>query len=382
MKYVQIFLVFAIAFSCIEKKELSSDPLTYISDTTRISIDRKIEPYTRALQYSNGDLYWWNSNRETISLIDLSTQKVKSFIKIERDGPNGLGNPLGFFVLNSDSIYIPTMPFELSLINSQGKWLADYDYYNYSLKGDVVASMTRYSRMIQTNNSGNLYLKIPDLKHLSPQELNEQNLQKYPPILSFNKSNGTFEYLEFTVPTSLLKFSNFIDFGITASSNSLFLLHDQSNTLVSYDFKEKKSDEYSLRSELITNFSNEYYYSPRMSLSVEDNMRLAYKYSENFGLIFDTYKNLLYRFGWPGEVIPEEANPMNFSSTPPFFVISIYNGTDFSLIKEFTLPRNTYLAHHYFVDEKGLNLFPMHPENPEFNEDEMVIHTFDFSGLK
>jgi hypothetical protein len=382
MKHLLIAFVIACIFACSDKNKISMDPLAYISDTTVITIDRKTEPYTRTLQYLNGDLYWWNSNRETINLIDLSTQKVKSFIKLERDGPNGLGNPLGFFVLNSDSIYIPTMPFELSLINSQGKRLADYDYYNYSLKGDVAASMTRYSRMIQTNNSGNLYLKIPDLKHLSPQELNEQNLQKYPPILSFNKSNGTFEYLKFTAPTSILKFNNFIDFGITASNSSLFLLHDQSNTLVSYDFKEKKSDEYSLRSELIKNFSNEYYYSPRMSLSVEDNMRLAYKSSENFGLIFDTYKNLLYRFGWPGEEIPEEADPMDFSSTPPFFVISIYNGSDFSLIKEFTLPRNTYLAHHYFVDEKGLNLFPMHPENPEFNEDEMVIHTFDFSGLK
>ncbi len=382
MKYFLIAIAFAGFFSCVEKNEISINPLSYISDTTQITIDRKTEPYTRTLQYVNGDLYWWNSNRETISVIDLSAQKVKNFINLERDGPNGLGNPLGFFVVNPDSIYIPTMPFELSLINSKGEWIADYDYYNLSLKGDVAASMTRYSRMIQSNNSGILYLKIPDLKHLTPQELNEQNLKKYPPILSFNKSNGTFEYLKFTVPASLLKFNNFIDFGVTASSNSLFLLHDQSNTLLAYDFKKMKSKEYSLESELIKNFSNEYYHSPRMSHSVEDNMRLAYKSSENFGLTFDPYKNLLYRFGWPGEEIPKDVNAIQLSSTPPLFVISIYDGSDFSLIKEFTLPRNTYLAHHYFVDEKGLNLFPMHPDNPEFNEDEMVIHTFDFSRLK
>lgn len=382
MKHLLFVFVIVCIFSCSGKNEISIDPLSFISDTTVITIDRRTEPYTRTLQYVNGDLYWWNSNRETISVIDLSAQKVKNFITLERDGPNGLGNPLGFFVVNPDSIYIPTMPFELSLINSKGEWIADYDYYNLSLKGDVAASMTRYSRMIQSNNSGILYLKIPDLKHLTPQELNEQNLKKYPPILSFNKSNGTFEYLKFTVPASLLKFNNFIDFGVTASSNSLFLLHDQSNTLLAYDFKKMKSKEYSLESELIKNFSNEYYHSPRMSHSVEDNMRLAYKSSENFGLTFDPYKNLLYRFGWPGEEIPKDVNAIQLSSTPPLFVISIYDGSDFSLIKEFTLPRNTYLAHHYFVDEKGLNLFPMHPDNPEFNEDEMVIHTFDFSRLK
>ncbi|WP_373400475.1 hypothetical protein V8V91_13115 [Algoriphagus halophilus] len=100
------------------------------------------------------------------------------------------------------------------------------------------------------------------------------------------------------------------------------------------------------------------------------------------GIYFDPYKNLLYRFGWPGEEISKDEDPMQFSSTSPFFTISIYDPSDFSLIKEFSLPRNIYLAHHYFVNEKGLNLFPMHPNNPEFNEDKMVIHTFDFSSLK
>ncbi|WP_146064357.1 hypothetical protein [Algoriphagus boritolerans] len=130
------------------------------------------------------------------------------------------------------------------------------------------------------------------------------------------------------------------------------------------------------------NFSNAYYHTDRMSNSIQDNMRTAYKSSENFGLTFDPYKKLLYRFGWPGEEISKDIDAVQLSSTPPYFIISIYDESDFSLIQEFTLPRNTYLAHHYFVDEKGLNLFPMHPENPEFNEDEMVIHTFDFSGLK
>jgi hypothetical protein len=382
MKHLLFVFVIVCIFSCSGKNEISIDPLSFISDTTVITIDRRTEPYTRTLQYVNGDLYWWNSNRETISVIALTDQMVKNFINLERDGPNGLGNPLGFFVMTPDSIYIPTMPFELSLINSQGNWIADYDYYQHSLKGDVAASMTRYSGMIQTNNSGVLYLRIPDLKHLSTQELTEENLEKYPLILSFNSSEGTFNYLEFNAPPSLLEFNDFIDFGITATDNSLLLLHAQSNSLLSYDFKNKKCEEYFLQSKSIRNFSNEYYLSPRMSLSVEENMRLAYKSAENFGLTFDSYKNLLYRFGWPGEEIPQDADPTQFSATPPYFVISIYDGSDFSLIKEFTLPRNTYLAHHYFVDKKGLNLFPMHPDNPEFNEDEMVIHTFDFSRLK
>lgn len=76
-------------------------------------------------------------------MIDLETKKVENTIKMELDGPNGLGNPLGIYVLNPDSIYVPNMSFELNLINSQGNWLSDHNYSPYSLFGDVAASMTR-----------------------------------------------------------------------------------------------------------------------------------------------------------------------------------------------------------------------------------------------
>jgi hypothetical protein len=382
MKNILIVLVITSIFSCSEKKELSINPLDYITDTTAISIDRKTEPYTRTMQYLEGDLYWWNPNRESISVLDLSAKTLKNIIKIKRDGPNGLGNPLGFYVVNTDSIYVPTMAYELSLINSQGNWLADYDYNSYSKLGVVAASMTRYSNMIQSNNSGTFYFSIRDLKNLSPSDLNEQTLLEYPPILSFNKNKGTFDYLKFRVPASVLKFNNIIDFGLATTSKSLILLHYQSNTLLEIDFNGTDFREHQLESDLIKNFSNEYYISPRMSRSIDENMRMVFRSSENFGLTFDSHKNLIYRFGWPGEEISKDVNATQFNSTPPYFIISIYDGSDFSLIREFTLPRNTYLAHHYFVDEKGLNLFPMHPDNPEFNEDEMAIHTFDFGSLK
>lgn len=369
-------------FSCAEKKDLSTNPLDYITDTTIIPIDRKTETMTRTLQYVGGDLYWWNSDRESISVFDLTTKNLKKTIKMERDGPDGLGSPLGFFLSNPDSIYIPTAAFELSLINSKGERFSDYDYYDYSKLGNVIVSMTRYSYMIQANNSGDFYLSLRDLKNVSPSDLNENALQEYPPILLFNKNKGTFEYLDFRVPVSILKFKNTIDFGLTTTANALLLLDGQSNTLYEVDFNGVDFKEHQLQTDLINNFSNEYYQSPRMSSSLADHMRLAYKYSENFGLTFDPNKNLIYRFGWPGEEFSEDIDAMKFSETPIYFTISVYDGSDFSLIKEFTLPRNTYLAHHYFVDEKGLNLFPMHPDNPEFNEDEMVIHTFDFSDLR
>lgn len=382
MKNLSILIgIFCLA-SCSQVKEHSTDPLSYVSDTTVISIDRKTENYVRAVQHFDGKLYWWNSNRSTISVIDLESQQVEKTIKLAEEGPDGLGIALGIFVINSDSLIIPNMSYELNLINAQGSKLAKFDYSEFSKIGVVIPSMTRYSSMIQTNKKGRLYFGMEDLKNLPIEDIDEKALTEYPPILKLDLEKGIFEFLDFKVPNSILRYNNSIEFGISANNSSILLLHGQSNTLFEVDFSGESFNEHQLESELITNFSNAYFLSPRMSSSIEENMKLAFKHSENFGLEFDPHKNLLYRFGWPGEEIPDGVNTTQFNSTPPFYTLSVYDGSDFSLIKEFTLPRNTYLAHHYFVDEKGLNLFPMHPNNPEFNEDELVIHTFDFSGLK
>ena len=378
---ISIFLLFWFT-SCSEKsKENSKDPLDYVSDTTIIAIDRDTEPITRTQQYLDGNLYWWNSDRETITVIDLQQKKVTKSIRLERDGPNGLGKPYGFFVHSSDSIYIPTMAYKFQLINSEGNLINSYDYFEETPRGQYVLGITRYSNMI-FDHKDQLVFQLSTLRMLKPNELDDSSLQEYAPLLSFDIKSGLFHALPYRIPSTILDPVNELSFGLTLSNNDALLLHSQSNKLFQIDVNKSASQEIYLKTDLVKNFSNEYFLRDKNSFSIDDNMRVSYKSAENFGIAYDSFNELIYRFGWPGEEIPEETDPMQYSATPPFFVISIYDGQDYSLLHEFTLPRNTYLAHHYFVDENGLNLFPIHPDNPEFNEDEMVIHTFDFSSLK
>ena len=378
---ILIFLVI-VNIGCTERKTASNNVLDYISDTSTISIDINTEPYTRTLQYFQGDLYWWNSNRGSISIFDLSKKTLKKTIKLEEEGPNGLGMPLGFYVSNKDSIYIPTMAYQLALINSDGKILHKYEYIDHSKLGGVFVSMTRFSNSIQEDSQGTYYFLMSDLENILPSEINITALNEYPPILTFNQHKEIFEYLEFKAPKKLLDYNDAIDFGLTSTSSSLILLHDQSNSAFIIDFNGKNYKEFTLKSNLLQNFSNEYWISPRMSKSPDSNIELMYKTSKNLGLIFDQYNNLLFRFGWPGEDISDDKDKMKFGYTPRYFTISIYNPEDFSLIKEFVLPKNTYLSHHYFIDENGLNLFPMHPDNPNLKEGELIYHTFNFNILK
>lgn len=379
-RLLPVFIVL-FAFSCKNSSSENKRIDDYIVEKIQLDINRTTEPSTRALQYLNGDLYWWNSDRETIQVFDINSKKLTRTITLASEGPNGVGMPLGFFVYNKDSIYIPTGALELRLLNSTGELRDIYSYYEYSELGVPVGSITRYSLMIQKDPSDNLYLLMRDIQNIEPGHLNTETLEKFPPILVFEPTKNKFSFNSFRTPSSILSFDDQISYMQTSSSKSLLLLHQQSNLLFEIDFDRNNSTEVLLETNLLNSFTNSYYKSPRRSRSIEENTRVMYSGSKNLGIAYDPYKNLLYRFGWPGDDISGDKDAMKFGYTPRFFTISIYDGTDFELLSEFILPKNTYLSHHFFVSEKGLNLFPMHPDNPEFNENELTIHTFDFSSL-
>lgn len=99
---------------------------------------------------------------------------------------------------------------------------------------------------------------------------------------------------------------------------------------------------------------------------------------ENLGMLIDPHKNLLYRMTWPGTGVPEGVSSMKFVATPSHFILSVYD-ENFDLKYEFELPEYEYIPHQYFVSEAGLHLFGNHPDHPDSKEDQLVIHTFDFS---
>jgi hypothetical protein len=78
---------------------------------------------------SNGSEYLMLLNRQTLNLytFDWKTGESLSKIKLEREGPNGVGRPLTMVVKTLDSIYVlDPAHFRLALINSKGKVLKSY----------------------------------------------------------------------------------------------------------------------------------------------------------------------------------------------------------------------------------------------------------------
>lgn len=359
----------------------NNDPIQFISNISKIKIDKRTDPYSLSMQIYNSNLYWLNSTTNSISVLNIKNKNFEKIITIDEEGPNGIMRPLGIFVKSLDSIYIPSIDYNINLINSKGEKINQTEYLNLSPLSTLAGSLTRYSRFF-IKVEDKLYFQTETLSVLEKSEQNTDNLSKYPPLLALNTDDGLLGEIQFRIPNSILDLENSISFLQTLSIKGILLLHERSNLLFELDPLTLNNREITLKSDLLGNFNNEYFLSDRNSNSIQNNMRLLYKSSQNLGIVHDPFKDLIYRFGWPGETISENKDPMEYSFSTPYFVISVYDDSNYSLLAEFKLPRDTYLAHHFFVDEKGINLFPMHPNNPEFSEDEMVIHTFDFSDLR
>ncbi len=378
----QIFFFFLslwVMLSCSSKNIDREDILGFRTDSLSLPIDYTIFPSTFSMQYVDGNLYWMSRDKSTIHQLDFKNKKFDLVLKFQEEGPDGVGNPLGFYMHNLDSIYLPSR-HRLFLVNRKAKVLNVYDFSDFELIGPL-SSQSRYSGQYSDLSNGVAISLNPDL--LSKSLLNKDFLKRYFPFLVFNPRTESIERLDFNFDPSVFdEGPNIIGSSYSGSGNDLFVMTRYSGVLHKFDCKTEKTSAYALESSLVNNFTDRYFKSDPRNHSLDDNTRLMYKYSSNIGLLFDPYRQLVYRMGWKGDELDKKLNFMKFSEFLPHFVVGVYDAESLQLLGEFDLPRNKYLAHHYFVSKDGLNLFLNHPDDPNSKEDEITIEVFDFSDLR
>ncbi|WP_439487550.1 DUF4221 family protein [Algoriphagus sp.] len=377
-----VFTFLILCASCNpEHKDLSLT--NFLINTESFPIDKNVSPSTFRMQYYEGSLFWWNRDRSSITEIELTNKVSKPFLKYQFEGPNGIGNPSGFYILSRDSILFPSKLSKIFLVNNKSEVLNSFDYLALGDHKYSASSFSRFTRPFHYYKNQLFFEVGPQL--VPTEFISEDFLESYSPFVALDLKEKKFEEMpiRFT-STAHFKFGpNTLNMVFDAWEDNYFIIGTRTDMLYHYVISTQQTKEVRLESHLLNRFSNDYFESERMGNTIEENVRLLYKDSQNIGLLVDQYRKTLYRIGFPGEEVAADSNAMKYSEYLPTFTISIYDiENNFTLLAEYSLPKNTYLAHHYFVDEKGLNLFPMHPENPNFNEDEMVIHTFDFGSLK
>ncbi|SFT68899.1 protein of unknown function [Algoriphagus locisalis] len=343
-----------------------------------IPIGPEVDPYTMTLQYVDGDLFWHNKNRSTISKIILSNRQVSEFLRYDEEGPQGVGNIVGFYVFDQNKIAFPAPGRRIAIYDLETDKVNRINLSDFSPDYSDTKSITRYT---STFHFWNNQLILPQSIYFRyPYEIAE-GLKKFNPFVMLNLNNYTIE----ETPYRLSK-SNFgEDFNIpeilfSSKAKEIYIFPCYSNRLDLINLNSNASKSFHLKTNIIPDFTNNYFLNDaKVNQSLEQNMSEYLSEPQNLGILVDPYKNLLYRMTWPGTGVPEGVSSMKFVGTPSHFILSVYDES-FDLKYEFELPEYDYIPHQYFVSEKGLHLFGNHPDHPDSKEDQLVIHTFDFSN--
>jgi hypothetical protein len=111
-----------------------------------------------------------------------------------------------------------------------------------------------------------------------------------------------------------------------------------------------------------------------------DNQSLSIHALENphyFRLLHDSEKHLYYRPVWK-QIDYEDSNGLFNSFVDKELLISVFD-SQFRLLDNLQLPKNTYSIHRWFVSKNGLALSPTHPSSKFMNENTLEFHIFSFS---
>lgn len=92
-------------------------------------------------------------------------------------------------------------------------------------------------------------------------------------------------------------------------------------------------------------------------------------------LVYDKYRNVYYRFVYPGIDVTRQDDVMKLGEFRRVFSVMIID-EDFNVLGETLMPENTYNSNMFFINEAGLWISTNHPENPDFDEDAINFQLF------
>ncbi|SFT47034.1 protein of unknown function [Algoriphagus locisalis] len=372
-------ILFSLIYACSPSKESAEKSLVdFQVEALTIPIGPEVDPYTKTMQYFAGGLYWHNENRSSISKIDLANKTIEEVIKYDYEGPRGVGSTSGFHFIHKDTIIIPSAGPVLYILPIASEEIQRLDLSKFNENYTHTISLTRNSKPMYSLGS-NLILN-QQFNYRTPSEVTEESLSNFFPFITIDYYGNKSHKIPFNF--TIESFDNKLNdptYKVAYNENFLYTMTSYSNRLYKINLEDYSTQEFDLHTNLIPKFTNNYFTKEdKLSRSLDINMELYLSEPQNFGLLKDPYKKLLYRMTWPGSGVPEGISPMKFVITPSHFILSVYD-ENFELKYEFELPEYEYIPHQYFVSEAGLHLFGNHPDHPDSKEDQLVIHTFDFS---
>jgi hypothetical protein len=379
MKARYLFIFVGLLFSCQNEKSKETQSLQLVPSGTflKFDLDDSTANISTGLQYFQGDQeYLFNANWATNSLqiYDLQDQKLAKELFFDFEGPNGIGGLFGFKVQSMDSIFLFTAPFgsRFMMVDSEGEIKKRIDYqipeglgsffvhnaYMLSppvIQGGLLAANTRFSA---------------NIREVTQALLSSKNIG-----IEVDLNTGESKRMAHFFPSDYL----------ASGQKMLDLSRAQGKDKIVYSFFGDHQLYYSSAFDLPLRpiqAASSYLENSMPVFQSDSPSELILQYnlaSSRYGsLLYDSYRNVYYRFAFPTQADLTVEEIRELPNVPGPFVVMVFD-ENLKLLTEKLFEAGTYLPDNSFVGEKGLYLSINHPDNPQNKEDQM---SFELVELK
>ncbi len=338
----------------------SGEKLSFDVDSK--TVNRSICMIPHVAPDSSVYLFYLNGQGNDIYIFSLDSEKVVKTIKLNSQGPNGVGPMVrGFEVLDMNTLCI-TSAFmrKLYFVNSDAKLLSTIDYSKYIQDYHIHAGITwTFSNKRIGFKDGLIYLPFhPGYDSGNYQTVLPENIRMIAVLDTINKTAGT---LNIGFPKNYWQ-NNFYStfFGFFIYKGTFFINYVNDNrVLASQNSQDWES--YVIKSK----FADVKHVIPS-------------ERGEGAGycrLVADPYKDIFYRFVIHEQIGVKNRTHIDMIRYPKNFSIIILDNK-LNIIGETLLPPDTYDANGYFITKDGLYLSLSNPYNPEYNIDKLEFQLF------
>ncbi|MHA7100514.1 DUF4221 family protein [Roseivirga pacifica] len=364
--------------SCSQQKVENGYTLKPSDDLLRIELDSLTPNISSWLGYyydpkqDSGLLFSVDPVRNEIERYSLQDGKLFDKMTYDREGPKGVGTLIEIGILGLDSVLI-FPPFDNSFYQSRFSDAAlNKVAYNKPDEYSPIRSMTNYFSSPAYTDGQYIYTKT--LFGGNYMLMENEELSEKPLMYRVNVASGAVEFAHFTFPDDYwADGKTSYEFSTAANDGQFaFSFYGDHNIYVANSFDEELRPIIAKSNYLPADFEC----LPEAG-SREDRLRY-FATTQHYGsLIYDTYRNVYYRFCYPKVDLNGSEDVMSLVQFPPAFSIMILD-SEFKVLGEKLIEKESQLAPgNVFVGSKGLYISINHPDHPDNLEDYFSFTLFE-----
>lgn len=381
-KIASIVIVLFFTFSCSENNKINNkkydQKLIETSVEVAIKINENINPISTCLRYFENDkkeiLAYMNGKENEICFFDINNKILLKTIHFDKKGPNGVGKVIGFDIVNFDTIFISSKTHYTSLfiVDTTAKVKLKIDFSDVMEKDAFFMTSMLETRFFTNVSYDNGEVLLGNFFGGSVSEIKKFN--NFSVGYSYNIKQNKKNQLKLTFPsfsyrnnkvtgsmyTSIFKKNKII--LSFCSLDEIFI----SNNLNTF----KKVD---CRSRYITKKFKTYEIP-----DLEKSVRSVVENPRYLSLVYDEYRNIYYRFAYPGIKLNSDSDFMALNSFKKVFSVMILD-ENLVTIGETLMPEDRFNPNMYFINKDGLYISENHIRNPKFDPDYLKFKLFELT---